>query len=101
MGRFLGQLDQSLQSVSYAKWQTYLLDLSLKGVEVNKEVNASLCKGGHAADMVRAGINMVDADGVYAELGHASDVELALLGVDQGIVGRELVSHSWRVRVVS
>lgn len=45
--------------------------------------------------MVAIGVHVVHADRVGAQFGHASDVALALGGVDEGIVGGELVGDTW------
>lgn len=76
---------------------THLLDLGLEGIEVDKEINSSLCESFHAAFVVGAGVNMVYADAIHAQFGHAGDVALTLLGVDQRVMGHELVGDSWTV----
>lgn len=72
----------------------YLLDLSVKGVEIDKQVNARIRKRIHAASVVGSGIDMVDSDAVDAQLGHASDVAFALIRVNERVIGDELIGDA-------
>ncbi len=67
---------------------------SVKGVEVYGDVDSRLVKGVHTAIVVGLGINMIDADAVDAELLHELDVSGALVRVDEGILGSQLIRHS-------
>lgn len=75
--------------------QSYLLDLSVEGIQVDKQVDPGIRERGHAALVVPIGVHVVHTDRVGAQFGHASDVALALGGVDEGIVGCELVGDTW------
>ena len=44
----------------------YLLDLCVKGIQIDKEINTSLCKRIHTARMVGTRVNVVDTDAIYA-----------------------------------
>ena len=68
--------------------------VSIKGVKVNEEVNASISQGGHAVGVVLGGINMVDPDRVDTEILHQRRIASTLLRVDQGIVRSELVGNT-------
>lgn len=71
--------------------RTDLLDLSVKSVEINKQVDASICQSFHAAVMIGLGIDMVDANGVGSQLRHEFNVASALLRVDERIIRNELI----------
>lgn len=45
--------------------------------------------------MVGIGVHVVHANRVGAQLGHANDVALALGGVNERIVGGELIGDTW------
>lgn len=53
--------------------------VSIKGVKVNEEIDASIGKGGHALGVVLGGINMVDPNRVYSEILHERGITSALL----------------------
>lgn len=53
--------------------------VSIKGVKVNEEVNASISQGGHAVGVVLGGIDMVDPNRVDAEILHQRRVTSTLL----------------------
>lgn len=54
-----------------------------------------MSKSLHAALMVRMGINMVNPDGVDAQLGHSDDISLALLHVNERVTWHQLIGDSW------
>lgn len=58
-------LEQFRRRFQY-KISTHLLDLGVEGIQVDKEINASLCKRVHAAAVVGTGVNVVNADAIYA-----------------------------------
>lgn len=68
--------------------------VSIKGIKVNKKINASIGQGGHALGVVLGGINMVDANRVDAEILHEGGITGTLLRVDEGIVRSELVGNT-------
>jgi len=82
-------------------WDSDKLDVRLETVHVDEEIDACLSKCLHASRMVREGINMVDPDGIRSKLLHQSSIKLALVCVDQGIVGNELISNAWKGMKVS
>ena len=45
--------------------------------------------------MVRVGINMIDAQSIGPELLHQLDIALALLRIDEGVIGSELVRNTY------
>lgn len=65
-----------------------------KGIEIDEQVDASICKGRHAALVVAIWIHVVHSDGVGAQLGHAHDIALALGSVDKRIVGSQLIGDT-------
>lgn len=75
--------------------RSYLLDLSVEGVQVHKQVDARIRERRHAALVVGLGVHVVHTDRVGTQLGHASDVALALVGVDERILGSELIGDPW------
>lgn len=66
----------------------------MKGIEIHEQIDASVREGLHTTAVVGQGINMVDANGISAQLGHAHDVPLALFRVYEGIIGDELVGDA-------
>ena len=66
-------------------------DVGGEGVEVDPGVDAGVGEGGHAAVVVGAGVDVVDADGVGAQGLHEAGVELALLRLRQRVIVGELV----------
>lgn len=66
----------------------------MEGVEIHEQIDASVREGLHTTAVVGPGINMVDANGIRAQLGHAHDVPLALLRIDEGIIGDELIGDA-------
>lgn len=53
--------------------------VSIKGVKVNKEIDASIGQGGHAVGMVLGGIDVVDPNRVRPEVSHQRCIASALL----------------------
>ena len=45
--------------------------------------------------MISLGIDVVNADCISAQLGHANKIALALCGVNQGILRDELISNAY------
>ena len=74
---------------------TDLLDLGGESIEVDKQIDPCVREGRHASFVVGRGIHVVHTNGVGAQLGHASDVALALRGVDERIVGSELIGDAY------
>lgn len=79
--------------------QTYGEYVSIESVEVDEEVNTGICQGTHASGMVRIGVNVVDADGVGAELCHQRGIESTLVAISQGIGISQLVSNALDVEL--
>jgi hypothetical protein len=75
--------------------KTDLFNLSVKGVEIHKQIDARIGKSRHAALVVGCRINMVDPDGIGPQLGHQGDVALALGRVDQRVMRGELICQAW------
>lgn len=69
-------------------------NVSIKGIQVSKDVNAGVVKRLHAAIMVRRGVDVVHANGVCSELGHELGIALALVSVNERILGPELVRNA-------
>lgn len=79
--------------------RTDLLDLSVKSVEINEQVDAGICQSFHAAVMIGMGIDMVDANGVGSQLGHEFNVASALFRVDEWIIRNELIRDTCNKRI--
>lgn len=45
--------------------------------------------------MISLGIDVVNANCISAQLGHESKIALALCGVNQGVIGNELISDAY------
>jgi hypothetical protein len=73
---------------------SYLLDLGGESVEIDEHVDPGICQSRHTTIVVSTGIHVVHTDGVRAQLGHANDVALALRGVDQRVIGSQLVGDT-------
>lgn len=71
--------------------RTDLLDLCVKSVEIDEQVDACICQNFHAAVMIGMGIDMVDANGIGPQLGHELNVAIALFRVDEWIIRNELI----------
>jgi hypothetical protein len=71
-----------------------LIDGIVEGLQVDKQIDPCVLKGRHASVVVTVGVHVVDADGVSAEFLHPRCVELALLGIDEGIAIGELVGDT-------
>lgn len=52
-------------------------------------------QGGHTALVVSMGIHVVNTDRIGAQLGHPSDIALALGSVDKWVTWGKLISNSW------
>lgn len=72
----------------------YLVDLGGESVEIDEHVDPGICQSRHATVVVSIGIYVVHTDGVRAQLGQANDVALALGGVDQRVIGSQLVGDT-------
>ena len=77
-------------------WKTCLLDLSVKSVKIDKQINTSSGKCVHAASVIRVGVDVVDTNGINAQLDHTRDITFALLRVNERVFRDELVGDSWR-----
>lgn len=80
--------------LSISSCYIYLLNLSFKSVKVDEEVNAGFRESLHTTCVVGSWVDVVNANGVDAQFGHASDVSDALIGVDQRVVRSELVGNT-------
>lgn len=80
--------------------RSYSVNLSIEGVQVDKQVDASVGEGSHAAGVVSGGIDVVDANGVRAQRLHEVGVELALVVVDERVVWDQLVCDTWDVSII-
>lgn len=85
----------------YPAMRTDLLDLCVKSVEINEQVDAGICQNFHAAVVIGMGINMVDADGVGPQFGHELNVASALFRVDEWIIGNELIRDACNKSILS
>ena len=72
----------------------YLVYLRIECVEVDEEVDASVCKSRHAAFVILSRINMVDSDSVRAQILHLFGVELALICIQQWVLFGQLVGNA-------
>lgn len=53
--------------------------VSIEGVEVDEEIDASVGQGGHAVGVILGGIDMVDPNGVCSKVSHQCCVTGTLL----------------------
>lgn len=68
--------------------------VSTECVKVNKEIDASIGKDGHACRVIGRGIDVVDADGIGSKLLHQRGVATALFGIEEGVIRGELVGDA-------
>ena len=73
---------------------TYLLQLSVKGIQVDKEVDSHVRKGLHTSAVVGGGVNMVHAYGVGIQFLHQLRIAFALCSIDERIKRDELIGDS-------
>lgn len=73
---------------------TYAVNVRLKGIEVEEDVDAGVVKSLHAPIVVAVRVDVVCADGVDTKLLHQGSITLALVGIDKGIAGSQLVSNA-------
>lgn len=78
---------------------SYRYNVCVEGVEVNQQIDAGISKSVHATVMVGTCIDVIDAQGVCAELLHELDIALALLCVDKRVIRAKLVSNTCRMLV--
>lgn len=67
---------------------THRKDISVKGIHVQHDVNASIVKGLHAFVVIRLCIDVVNTNGINAKLFHEVRIALALLGINKRILKR-------------
>ena len=79
----------------YRQSSSYLIELCVKGIQINKEVYPSIGKGGHAAIMVCCRINMVDTYSIRPQICHQARVERTLFCVSERILICELIGNAW------
>lgn len=72
----------------------YRLYLGREVVQVDEEVDASVSEGVHAAFVVSSRVDMIDSNHIGAQILHLLRITLALVGVDEGISGDELVGDA-------
>lgn len=69
------------------------LDVRIKAVHVDKEIDSSIGKDCHASRMIGSRINMVDANGISPQIFHQRCITSTLIFVDEGIVGNKLIGN--------
>jgi hypothetical protein len=79
--------------------RAFLVDLRIERVEIQPQVDTGVGERLHAVCVIGGWVNVVDADAVCANGLHQSSVGRALVVVDEGVVGDELVGDSWGVLV--
>ena len=62
--------------------RAHRVDGSVESVQVDEQVYSSTCKRRHAARVVLIGVNVINSNGVRAQLCHEGSIELALLRID-------------------
>jgi len=78
------------------KANTHLLDLSVKCVKVNEQVDASSGKDVHARFVVGDWINMVHPKGIGTQSFHEVGITLTLRAIDQRIIRHKLIgTYHW------
>lgn len=70
-----------------------------KGVEVDKEIDASIGKGGHARSVIGGWVYVVDTNRIGTELLHERRIKPALVGIDERILGDQLMDSLVRKSV--
>jgi len=70
---------------------SYWVDLCGKGVEIDKEIDASIRKCRHARSVIGGWVYMVDTDRIGTELLHERRIKPALVGINERIFGDQLV----------
>lgn len=73
---------------------TYLINSRVKCFQINKQINTGIRKGRHAPVVVSVRIDMVDTDCVGAQFLHQSGVQLALSGINEGVIVGKLVGNT-------
>lgn len=76
------------------KRKSYGKDVSSESIEVDQCVNSIIRESLHASIVIRGGIDMVDSDSVGSKLLHHFSISLALVSVDEGILGTKLISNT-------
>lgn len=77
-----------------ARLGTYSLNVRVEGVQVDKQVNARVIHGLYTPVVLSIRIHMVHANGVHSQFLHQGKVPLALVGIDERILGNELVGNT-------
>lgn len=75
-------------------WSSYLLNLGGEGIEIDEQIDPCVRESRHAALVVGSGIDVIHTNSICAQLGHANDIALALGGIDERVVGGELISNA-------
>jgi hypothetical protein len=83
------------------KANTHLLDLSVKCVKVNEQVDASSGKDVHARFVVGDWINMVHPKGIGTQSFHEVGITLTLRAIDQRIIRHKLIGNSFDIPLVA
>ena len=72
----------------------YLIELGVKGVQVDKEINSHVSKCRHAAAVVGGRIDMVHAYGIGVEILHQLCIAFTLRFVDERVKRNELICNA-------
>ena len=79
------------------KESTYRINGSIEGIQIDDQVDSGIRKSRHAARVVSIRINMVNTNGVCAQLFHEAGIERALLSIDEWISFSQLVCDTWSI----
>lgn len=66
-------------------------------IQINKDVDTSICKRAHTALVVSVWINVVYSNRIGAQILHLSGIARALFGIDQGVVRDQLICDSYPI----
>lgn len=72
-----------------------LFELRVESIKVEKQIDSYISKGAHAVVVIGCRVNMVDPDSVGVKGSHEFSISLALVAVDQRIIGSKLVRNAW------
>jgi hypothetical protein len=74
-----------------------LVDLRIKGIEIQPDINARVGKRLHTRIVIALGIDVVDANRVGANRLHELGVEGALRRSDERVIGDKLIRDAYQI----
>jgi hypothetical protein len=73
---------------------SYVSDIGLEAVQIDKGIDTAGREGIHTSSMISSAVDMIDTNGVGAELLHQSSITVALFSIDERIILDELISNT-------